>query len=175
MGNNAIVFSFIIPHKNSPDLLKQCLDSIPVRDDVQVIVVDDDSSSEVVNIKDIRNYRTGNYEVYSLQNSGGAGKARNEGLRHARGKWLFFADADDTYTEQFPVFLDKYSHVDDIDIVYFCCNGLDEFNDWIAQYAAGDKSVEKRIRYNSWVPWNKMFKADLVRKHGISFEDILQI
>jgi glycosyltransferase involved in cell wall biosynthesis len=36
-------YSFIIPHKNCPDLLQRCVDSIPDRDDVQVIVVDDNS------------------------------------------------------------------------------------------------------------------------------------
>ena len=36
-------YSFIIPHKNCPDLLQRCVDSIPERDDVQVIVVDDNS------------------------------------------------------------------------------------------------------------------------------------
>ena len=31
-------YSIIIPHKDIPDLLQRCLDSIPVRDDVEVIV-----------------------------------------------------------------------------------------------------------------------------------------
>ena len=39
-------YSFIIPHKNCPDLLQRCVDSIPERDDVQVIVVDDNSDNE---------------------------------------------------------------------------------------------------------------------------------
>ena len=37
-------FSIIIPHKNIPSLLQRCLDSIPKRDDVQIIVVDDNSN-----------------------------------------------------------------------------------------------------------------------------------
>ena len=34
-----IVYSIIIPHKNIPDLLRRCLDSIPQRPDIQIIVV----------------------------------------------------------------------------------------------------------------------------------------
>ena len=34
-------FSIIIPHYNIPDLLMRCLESIPVSEDIQVIVVDD--------------------------------------------------------------------------------------------------------------------------------------
>ena len=37
-------FTIIIPHKEIPDLLMRCLKSIPVSEDIQVIVVDDNSS-----------------------------------------------------------------------------------------------------------------------------------
>ena len=43
-----IKYSIIIPHKNSPDLLKRCLESIPDRTDIQVVVVDDNSSSAII-------------------------------------------------------------------------------------------------------------------------------
>ena len=43
-----IVYSVIIPHKDIPCLLQRCLDSIPPRDDVQIIVVDDNSSPDIV-------------------------------------------------------------------------------------------------------------------------------
>lgn len=38
-----INYSIIIPHKNIPDLLQRCLNSIPRRTDIQIIVVDDNS------------------------------------------------------------------------------------------------------------------------------------
>ena len=34
-------YTIIIPHHNIPNLLRRCLHSIPLRDDVQIIVVDD--------------------------------------------------------------------------------------------------------------------------------------
>ena len=37
------LFSIIIPHFDIPDLLMRCLKSIPVSEDIQVIVVDDNS------------------------------------------------------------------------------------------------------------------------------------
>lgn len=36
-------YSIIIPHKNTIHLLERCVDSIPRRKDIQIIVVDDDS------------------------------------------------------------------------------------------------------------------------------------
>ena len=41
-------YSIIIPSKNLPDLLQRALDSIPRRDDIQVIVVDDASDPGLV-------------------------------------------------------------------------------------------------------------------------------
>ncbi|MDR2475404.1 MAG: glycosyltransferase family 2 protein, partial [Bacteroidales bacterium] len=37
-------YSIIIPHKDIPDLLRRCLDSIPYRNDLQIIIVDDNSN-----------------------------------------------------------------------------------------------------------------------------------
>jgi len=41
-------YSIIIPHYNIPELLMRCLKSIPKRDDIQVIVVDDGSPDSFV-------------------------------------------------------------------------------------------------------------------------------
>ncbi len=40
-------YSIIIPHYNIPKLLLRCVKSIPERDDVQIIVVDDCSPENV--------------------------------------------------------------------------------------------------------------------------------
>ena len=37
-------YSIIIPHKNIPELLIRCLNSIPDREDIQIIVIDDNST-----------------------------------------------------------------------------------------------------------------------------------
>ena len=41
-----IKYSIIIPHHNIPKLLRRCLKTIPWRQDVQVIVVDNGSDEE---------------------------------------------------------------------------------------------------------------------------------
>jgi glycosyltransferase involved in cell wall biosynthesis len=43
-----INYTIIIPHKNIPHLLQRCLDSIPRRNDLQIIVVDDNSDEDIV-------------------------------------------------------------------------------------------------------------------------------
>lgn len=54
-----INYSIIIPHKNTPDLLQYCLDSIPVRDNVLVIVVDDNSDTNKVDFNNFPKWRGG--------------------------------------------------------------------------------------------------------------------
>lgn len=41
-------YSVIIPHKNTPELLRRCLSSIPKRGDIQIIVIDDNSDLDKV-------------------------------------------------------------------------------------------------------------------------------
>ena len=90
-----INYSFIIPHKNCPDLLQRCVDSIPERDDVQIIVVDDNSdSNKKPALKERKNLQI---ILLDAAQSKGAGRARNVGLEHAKGKWLVFSDSDDFF------------------------------------------------------------------------------
>ena len=112
-----IYFSFIIPHKNTPDLLQKCLDSIPRRDDVQIIVVDDNSDVEKVDFMNFPGLNDPSVEVYLTKEGKGAGYARNVGLEHAIGKWLVFADADDFFTEDIIRALDEYRE-SEYDIVF---------------------------------------------------------
>ena len=103
-----ILFSFIIPHRNAPFLLARCIDSIPVREDVEIIVVDDNSTPEVLHqLKDIeKRYSHIAFIVTTL--SKGAGYARNVGIELAKGKWLLFIDADDFFYPCINGILDKY-------------------------------------------------------------------
>ncbi len=48
MEKPKILWSIIVPHHNIPQLLERCLDSIPERDDIQIIVIDDNSDPTIV-------------------------------------------------------------------------------------------------------------------------------
>ena len=42
--NTSYHYSIIIPHKNTPRLLERCLCSIPTWDEIQIIIIDDNSN-----------------------------------------------------------------------------------------------------------------------------------
>ena len=77
-------YSIIIPHKDIPELLQRCLNSIPQREDIEVIIIDDGSKAVPVLTRE-------DAELVALLENGGAGHARNIGLQHAKGKWVHFS------------------------------------------------------------------------------------
>lgn len=72
------IYSIIIPHKNCPDLLRRCVDSIPEREDVQIIVVDDNSDEgKKQSLKEFKNLQV---VLLDSSQSKSAGRARNVGI-----------------------------------------------------------------------------------------------
>ena len=88
--------SIIIPVYNVEPYLRQCLDSVANQTmrDIQIICVNDGSTDGSVDILEEYAAMDSRFVVVH-QNNSGAGTARNTGLRHATGKYAYFADPDD--------------------------------------------------------------------------------
>lgn len=173
-----ITYSFIIPHHNCPKLLNRCLNSIPKRNDIQIIVVDDNSD---VDKKPIEDGRPGVEYIYiNKEETKGAGRARNRGLAKAKGKWLLFADSDDYYKEGFLDVLGKYVG-STYDIIYFNFEFRDgntleplpdlHFKKYFDLYD-GSSALKDEIRFHHNVPWTKMISKEYVTKYGLFFEEV---
>lgn len=176
-----INYSIIIPHKNIPDLLQRCLDSIPVRDDVQVIVVDDNSNPAKVDFANFPGVGRPNTEVYFTKEGKGAGYARNIGLDHAKGKWLLFLDSDDFLSRDARIILDE--NVDSpYDLVI--CDNRAVMSDDITQQSTRDSNVHEMIqqylhgicsdsvlRYCYHPLWGKVIRHSVVKEHNLRFDE----
>lgn len=182
-GGTDPLLTIIIPHHNIPSLLERCLESIPVRTDLQVIVVDDGSASEIVNHPDFPPYHHFDVELYRLEQSKGGGAARNFGLKYARGKWITFVDADDRLTPLANDIIDSLNKVsEEIDVIYHkagCFNSIDysaesrvnNFNRIIEDAIKGVKDGENLLRYRFGEPWCKIVRKSLIDNHNIHFEE----
>lgn len=172
-----INFSVIIPHKNRQEMLVRCLDSIPRRDDVQIIVVDDNSDPKLVDFENFPGLNDNHIEVYFTKEGKGAGYARNVGLEHAKGKWVLFADSDDWYLDNLSEMMDKYvgSY---FDMLVFRqkrvdCNcdeiecGYDEMFD-----EAIDKEEHEKIMYYYACVYARFIKRDVIESNSITFQQV---
>lgn len=174
---NEINYSIIIPHKNLPDLLKRCLKSIPRRDDVQIIVVDDNSDPSIVDFEHFPGVGEKCVEVYFTKEGKGAGYARNVGLEHAKGKWLLFADADDFFTTNIDSLMNKYVNSEH-DIIFF--NAESRYSDSLEPAQRNIRlnhlilyeNVQK-LKYQFYPPWCKIIKRELQYKNKIYFSETM--
>lgn len=175
-----INYSFIIPHKNIPLLLKRCVDSIPQRDDIEIIIVDDNSSSDIVNFDVFPCSDYNNVKVVLTKEGLGAGFARNQGIDIAQGKWLVFADSDDYFiTDKLSEMMDCYEN-SSFDIVYFNVECL--YFDSLTPAPNADKQYKQIVegseavtmcRYKLKVPWGKFVKRDFVMSNNIRFDETI--
>ena len=174
-------FSIIIPHKNTPDLLQRCLDSIPRREDIQIIVVDDNSDPSIVDFNRVPGVGEENIELYFTKEGKGAGYARNIGLENAKGKWVLFIDADDYYTDSLITSIDKYND-SEADIVFFNTNSIYEESAKQADrhlhinYCTSkflDEGNDSFLRYHRYSPVAKMIKLSIIKDHSIRFDETI--
>lgn len=175
-------YSFIIPHHNNPELLNRLICSIPQRPDIEIIVVDDnsDDKKKPVNLRD-------DCRLFSIgpEETKGAGKARNLGMKMARGEWLLFADSDDVYAEDFIETLDRYSSDEGIDILYydvFYTWDIEKKRErWPQRYSSSISNYLKNKNSRYWLlmvkhviqgPWNFMVRAEYVKSINASFDEV---
>ena len=174
-------YSITITHYNNPELLSRMLGSIPERDDIQIIVVDDASTEE--NKAKLAKLQHKNMEVVYTPDNHGAGYERNVGFDHAVGKWLIAVDADDMFAKNAFDVLDKY--VDsDYDYICYCVTCLDgetlkptghklRADNAVRNYIA-DKTKKDNVKYfkfHNGEPWNKMVSMKFLRDNNIRWED----
>ncbi|WP_052329492.1 glycosyltransferase family 2 protein [Rhodopirellula sp. SWK7] len=90
-----ISISVVIPAYNAEAYIEQAIDSVLGQTHLpfEVLVVDDGSTDGTVDA--ICGY--GSDVTLLRQENGGAAKARNHAVRHTRGEWIAFLDADDVW------------------------------------------------------------------------------
>lgn len=172
------MLSIIIPHHNTPALLERLLKSLPWGLQPQVIVVDDASNED--NRKRVAQLVSDCGGQYYEIDRHTAGAARNEGLKHATGEWLLFADADDYYTPDAETLIRAHQE-DSADIIFFdvcsaySSDGRPAYRDLqlrrllLRYHKEGSLDVLRALHTN---PWGKMIRRSLVERHHICFEEI---
>ncbi len=173
--------SIIIPHYNSTELLKKLIQSIPQREDVEILLIDDNSTCGREELEKLAADRAEQLQLYFNEpGKNSAGACRNIGLEHAEGKWLLFADADDYFMPEFYEKVAAYFD-SDADIVWFVptswnlsTNRVDyrhvRYEKLVRDFLTGGLREEIRLRYHEESPCSKLVRRELVAGHGIRFD-----
>ena len=101
--NNLPLVSFIIPFYNAANFISECLDSLinQTITNIEILCINDASTDCSLKIVESYQAKDKRVRVFSNQYNKGAGGARNVGLEHANGTYIWFIDSDD--------FIDKNS------------------------------------------------------------------
>lgn len=169
-------YSVIIPHRNSAAFLRRAIESIPQRDDIEVLVVD--NSTQEVDLS----FVNGRTRLLSSEPSRGAGGARNVGIENAKGRFLLFLDADDRFLPKAWTLFDKYLETDQ-DMAFFKMTSVNWPDGSLAErhvpynrlldlhQESGDRhDLSYLLRMT--IPVAKMISRSFVASNAIEFEEV---
>lgn len=116
------MISVVIPLYNKEPIIEKTLNSVLSQDysDFEVVIVDDGSTdNSVAQVEAIYDSRI----RLLRQENGGPSKARNTGVKNAKGEWIVFLDADD---ELLPGALTIFHNLSEShqEIELFCCSSI---------------------------------------------------
>ena len=175
-------FSIIVPVFRVQGFLRECLDSVLEQSyrDIEVIAVDDCSPDACGAILDEYAARDERVRVLHLPENVGLGRARNAGMPHATGDFLFFLDSDDTLTPgALRAMADRLAETSDPDVLVFDYartywwggTRRNVLAHLLAQAAEGTFTAAERpeILDLLMVVWNKVYRRDFVEREGFTF------
>jgi CDP-glycerol glycerophosphotransferase len=173
-------FTFIVSVYNSEKFLPECLDSILTQsfENFEVIVVDDASTDGSAQLLKQHAGADPRLRVVRLKSNRGAGGARNAGLDHANGDYIWCIDSDDWIVP---------GALESVALQLEASNPDVLLVGWTRIYPDGSRSACSEIEIlkaaprtfalHEWpravqihhMPWNKVVKRDLVERTGFRF------
>lgn len=185
------MISVIIPAYNAASTLKECVESIIISNsgdvDYEIILVNDGSTDETESICQslASNYPQVNY---LSKFNGGVSAARNYGLKHAKGEYICFVDSDDKVLPEYLSEISRKASNADITFFGFKKHVVSTGNTLTMSPQRIDTLSERNKIEDAmaWLlnnptanffgfTWSKIFRANIIKKWGISFNTDLRI
>ncbi len=171
-----IKISVIVPVYNSELYLSKCIKSImeqTFKEEYELILINDGSTDHSENIIDKMIEKYGADKIIKInQKNSGQGKARNEGIKKARGKYITFVDSDD-YIES-NMLEDLYQKAESENAQIVICDFVEE----IGKETVYKKSINKNIEdlKNDFIvcvagPCSKLIKASIFKENDLYFPE----
>lgn len=172
-------FSVIMPAYNSAQYLREAVESVLSQSetDFELIIMDDGSVDETYEIADAMAKQDARVTVRKLDHAG-VSNARNCGIEIARGGYILFMDADDTWQHDLLEKCRENCREDDLTVF-----GIREDfykGNQLLRSVNSAQSLEKEVQhlpfqinmlsaYNFASPCNKVYDRSVIQKHNIRF------
>lgn len=180
------MISIIIPIYNVSKYILQCLESVAnqtVTEGIECVLVDDcgtDNSIEIAT-KYIDNYQGSiEFKIIHHEKNKGLSAARNTGIRHAKGEYVYFLDSDDAITSEcmagFKSIIAQHSNVDLIQgLIDQDSSYMNQFvqKRWI-DYTEDRRYIKKALLDYDELPVcaaNKMVRRELLIEKSLFFKE----
>lgn len=181
--NNSSLVSIIIPVYNAEKYLRNCLDSVlrQTYKNYECLLIDDGSTDNSLSIcLDYQN-KDDRFRTYHKEN-GGVSSARNDGLRNAKGVFIYFADSDDElFDDTLEYLISKMKP--EIDLVF---GGFESINsdgkvdysttgghDFIVNSKAAMDvvAIPKKYYYTLGMPWLCLYRKCNIDNASLKFDE----
>lgn len=159
------MISVIIPTYNEESVIADCLNSLGKQSlkDFEIIIVDDGSTDSIFQVVSECQMPNAKCQIRAIRTEHiGAGGARNEGAKHAKGNILVFVDADMTFDKHFlkmlvrPILQGKSIGTFSKDEIVSNWNSV-----WSRCYNKNEGWVDKRRHPKNYPDTQKVFRAIL--------------
>ncbi|NJX15159.1 glycosyltransferase [Tamlana crocina] len=171
------ILSIVIPVYNVADYINKCVEScynqnVP-KDQYEIILVNDGSTDNSLELCEKLKEKYNDLKLISQENKGLSG-ARNTGLKHAVGNYVWFVDSDDWIKNN--CLSDVFSHLkDDIDILWLghdvWLNGVSTkqyIPNGIDHPVSGEVFFSEHLN-NLFYIWKFIYKRDFLNKNKLLF------
>lgn len=164
------LLSIIVPVYNVKCYLPECIESVTAdrSDDVEFILIDDGSTDGSGILCDIYASRDSRIKVIHKLNEG-VSVARNTGIEHSCGKWVWFIDADDYIKRDSIQFLRKYLFSEYDTII----SGIYIFNGEMTEYPVSEMLSKKKesllMHVNCYQNGMILFSNDVIAQFNLRF------
>lgn len=156
--------SIIIPVYNVEKYLSECLESCinQTLQEIEIICVNDFSTDNSIEILSKYAERDNRIKIINHEKNKGLGAARNTGMYHANGEYIWFVDSDDFIDNKACQVLYNIAKTDDVDILRFCGVVFRDYED--------GRRYEKGIYHFVW-PANQVL--DLTKNCRIHTDSVV--
>ena len=166
--------SVLIPAHNSENTILKALNSIPIRNDLEIIVANDCSTDNTLG--SIFKYRGNTLKILNFKINHGVGYMRNQLIKNSTGEWICWLDSDDYfYTEELNNLLnnlDSYNSYNKVNYYMRLNNGTERKGGCESALSIFKRDIYKLLLYpeiRSAEDW--YFKKKLYNWYGDSIKE----